>query len=120
MRNYDYTTSSYKYTHIRNPFIRVVQHIMALGIFARYDSVNVSQLSEMYFLSCMLEDERINPGSFLAHQLYSAATNTKSRIVIGSIITSIARFLRIEPNLDDRVRGSKRLDKATFKLMVFC
>ena len=68
MRNYDYTTSSYKYTHIRNPFIRVVQHIMALGIFARDDSVNVPRLSEMYFLSCMLEGERLNPGPFLARQ----------------------------------------------------
>ena len=65
---------------------------MALGIFARDDSVSDPRLSEMYFLSCMLEGERIDPGSFLAHQLYSAATSTKGRIVTGGIITSIARF----------------------------
>ena len=71
-------------------------------------------------MSCILEGERLNPGSFLARQLYSAATSTKGRIVIGEIITSIARFLRIEPQPDDRVSGSERLDKAAFELMGFC
>jgi len=45
---------------------------------------------------------------------------TKGRIVIGGVITSIARFLGIEPNPDDRVRGFERLDKAAFELMGFC
>ena len=83
VENYNYSTSSCKCTQIRNPCIRVAQHIMALGIFARDDSVNVPQLSEMYFLSCMPQGERLKPGSFLARQLYSAATSTKGRIVIG-------------------------------------
>ena len=75
---------------------------------------------ELYFLSCMLHSEHLDPGSFLARQVYSAATSTKGRIVIGGNITSIARFLRIEPNPDDRVSGSERLDKAAFELMGFC
>ena len=53
---------------------------MATGLFARDDSVNVPQLSKLYFLSCMLEGERLDLGSFLARQLYSAATSTKGRI----------------------------------------
>jgi len=36
-----------------------------------------------------------------------------------AIITSIARFLGIKPNLDDRVSGSERLEKAAFELMGF-
>jgi len=79
---------------------------MPLGIFARDESVNVPRLSKMYFLSCMLKGERIDPGSFLAHQLSSATTNTKGRIVILGIITSIARFSGIEPNLNEFVGPS--------------
>jgi len=74
----------------------------------------------MYFLSCMLEGDCIDPGSFLARQLYSVATSTNGRIVIGGIITSIAWLLGIKPNPDDRVRVSERHDKAAFELMVFC
>jgi len=118
--NYNYNTSSCKCTQIRNPCIRVAQRLMSSGIFARDDSVNVPRLSELYFLSCMFHGERLDPGSFLAHQLYSAATGTKGRIVVGGIITSIARFLGIEPNPDDRVSGSKRLNKAAFELMGIC
>ena len=93
---------------------------MALGIFARDSNVNIPRLSEIYFLLCMLEGECLDSGSFLACQLYSAAICTKGRIVSGGIITSIARFLGIEPNSNDKVRGSERLDKAAFELMVFC
>jgi len=118
-RNYNYNTSSCKCTQIRNPCIQVAQCLMASAIFARDDSVDVPRLFELY-LSCMLHGERLDPGSFLARQLYSATTSTKDRIVVGEIITSIARFLGIEPNPDDRVSGSKRVDKAAFELMDFC
>jgi len=47
--NYNYHTSSCKCTQIRNPCIRVAQRLMASGIFARDDSVNVPRLSELYF-----------------------------------------------------------------------
>jgi len=93
---------------------------MALGIFVRGDNVNVPRLYEMYFLSCMLEGEHIDLGSFLAHQLYSVAISTNGGIVIRGIIISIARFLGIEPNPNHRVRASELLDKATFELMDFC
>jgi len=96
---YNYNTSSCKCTQIRNSCIRVAQRIMASGIFARDGSVNVPRLSELYFLSCMLQGEHLDPGSFLTRQLYSAATSTKGRIIVGRIITSIARFLGI--NLRD-------------------
>jgi len=52
--------------------------------------------------------------------LYIAATSTKGRIVIEGIITSIARFFRIDPNTNDRVRGFERLGRAAFELMGFC
>ena len=61
----------------------------------------------MYFLSCILDVLQLDPNSFLARQLYSAAISTKGRIVIGGIVTTIARFLGIEPNPEDRVSGSE-------------
>jgi len=69
------------------------------------------------FLSCTFCS--VCPGSFLARQLYSAAISTNGRIVIGGIVTSIVRFLRVEPNPEDRVFGSKRLDQAACEIMNF-
>ena len=120
MGNSNYNTSSCKCTQIRNPRLQVAQRILATRLFVRDDSVNVPRVSKLYFLSCMVHGERLDPGSFLARQLYSAATSTKGRIVIGGIIISIARFLGIEPNPDDRVSGFERLDKVAFALMGFC
>ena len=73
--------------------------------------MNVPQLSKLCFLSCMLDGVHVDRGVFLAHQLFSAATSTKGRIVIRGIVTSIARFLGVEPNPYDRVSRFERLDK---------
>jgi len=35
-------------------------------------------------------------------------------------VTTIARFLDIEPNPEDRVSGTERLDHTAFKIMNFC
>jgi len=67
------------------------------------------------FLSCMMNGVCIDLRSFLATQLYSAATSTTSRIVIRDIITPIALSLGIEPNRKDRVSGSEGINKATFE-----
>jgi len=67
----------------------------------------------------MLDGGQLDPSSFLARQLYSAAVSTKGRIVISGIITTIARFLGVEPNPEDRVPRSERLDQATFEIMNF-
>jgi len=102
-----YTTSSSKCTHIRNPCIRVAQLILACCFFTWDDSLDVPRLFELYFLSCMLDGAQLNPSSFLAKQLYSAGTSIKGRIVIGGIVTTIARFLSIKPNPENRVSGSE-------------
>jgi len=115
-----YSTSSSKCIHIRNPCIRVAQCILACSLFAHDDSLNVLRLSKLYFLSCMLDSVQLDPGSFLARQLHSATVSTKGRIVIGGIITTIARFLGVEPNPEDRVSGFERLDQADFDIMNFC
>jgi len=62
----------------------------------------------------MLDGVHLDPGSFLVRQLYSAAISTKCKIVIGGIVTTITRFLGIEPNPEDRVFGSKRIDQTAF------
>jgi len=75
--------------YISNPCIRVGQRILACSFFAQDDSLNVSRLSELCFLSCMLDGVQLEPGSFLARQLHSATVSTKGRIVIGRIVTTI-------------------------------
>jgi len=49
----------------------------------------------------MLEGTRIDPGSFFANQLLSAAISSKKRMVITGLITPIARSVGTEPNPDD-------------------
>ena len=93
---------------------------MACSLFTQDDSLNVQRLSELYFLSCMLDGDQLGPGSFLARQLHSANISTKGRVVIGGIITTIARFLSVESNLENRVSGSERLDQAAFEIMNIC
>jgi len=58
----------------------------------------------------MLDGVQLNPGSFLSRQLHSSTVSTKSGIVIGGVVITIANFLGVEPNPKDRVSGSKRLD----------
>ena len=82
--------------------------------------MNVSRLSELYFLSYMLDGVQLDPGSFLARQLHNATISTKGRIVIGGIVTTIVRFLGVEPNTKDRVSGSEHLDQAAFEIINFC
>jgi len=52
--------------------------------------------------------------------LYSATATTKGRIVIGGIITTIARFLGVEPNPEDTTSMSEWLDQAAFEIINFC
>jgi len=82
--------------------------------------LNVPRLSKLYFLSCMLDGDQLDVGSFLARQLHNVAVNNKGGIVIGGIITTIARFLGVEPNPEDRIFGSEQLVQATFEVMNFC
>jgi len=81
----------------------VAQPLLAYDLFARKDSLNVSCPSELYFLYSMLEGDRIDPGLFLINQLYSTATCSTHRIVIGGLIIPIARLVGVKPNADDRV-----------------
>jgi len=115
-----YSTSSSKCTHIRNPCIRVAQRILACCFFAQDGSLNVSRLPELYFWSCMLDVIQFNLSSFLANQLYSATVSTKGRVAICDIVTTIVRFLGIQPNPDDRVSWCEWLDQAAFEIMRFC
>ena len=85
-----------------------------LVFFARDASINAPRLYELYFLCCMMNGHRIDPGAFLCCQLFSATISTTGRTVIRGTITSIARFLGVELNHDDRVFRSERLDKAAF------
>ena len=65
--NYWYDTSNSKGTVIRNPYIRVAQRLLAYGLFAREDSLNMPRLSELYFLHSMLQGDHPNPNSSLVN-----------------------------------------------------
>ena len=101
------TISSSKCIHIRNPCIKVAQRIFPCSLFAGDDSRDVSRLSELCFLSYLLDGVQLDLGSFLVGQLHSAAVSTKGRIVVGGIVTTVARFLVVKPNPEDRVFGSE-------------
>jgi len=72
------------------------------------------------FMCCIFYLIQLDQGSLLAGQLHSAPMGTKPMIVIGGIITTVARFQSVEPNPEDRVSRSERLDQATFEIMNFC
>jgi len=67
----------------------------------------------------MLRGDQSDPNSSLINRLHSVAISSVHRIVIGGLITSIARFVRREPNPGDRVFGSKQMNLATFEQMIF-
>ena len=98
----------------------MAQWLLACGLFAREDSLNVPRLLELYFLYRMLEGDRTGLGQFLVNQLYSATTIFAHRDVTMSLITPIARLFGVELNPDDRVTSSERLNLATFEQMKFC
>ena len=107
MRDYRYNMCIYKGTFIRNPFIQVAQWMLVCRVFSRDDSPNVYAWRELYFLSCVMNDDCINPRSFLATQLYSAATSTEGGITIGGYNYPITQYLGIEPNPEDKLSGSE-------------
>jgi len=74
-----------------NPYIRVAQCVLACGLFAHEDSLDVPRLYKPCFLHSILEGTRIDPSLFFSDQLLSAATNSTNRIVIGGILTPIVR-----------------------------
>jgi len=97
----------------------VTQRLLACGLFAREDSLNVPRLFELYFLYSIPEGDRIDPESFLVNRLYNAATSSAHKIAIGGPIIPIARLVGVEPNPNDRVVGSERLNLTAFEQMKF-
>ena len=93
----------------------MAQCLLACGLFSMEDSLNVPHLSELYFLHSMYKGDSTDPGSFLVNQLFSAATMFAYRIVIGGLITPIARLVGVKPNPDDRVISSERLNLVAFE-----
>jgi len=67
----------------------------------------------------MLDGVQLDLGSFSTRQLHSATVSTKDRMIIGGIVTTIATFLGVEPNPEDRVSGSEQLDQTAFDIMNF-
>jgi len=64
----------------------------------------------------MIDSVQLDPSLILARQLYSAAVGTKGRIVIGDIVTTIARFLGIELTMRIEFSGPSSFIKRLLKL----
>jgi len=75
--------------------------MLSCGIFARDDSLNAPRLFELYFLSGMMNSDKIDHMSFLARQIYGTTVSIVGRIVIGGFITTIVGSLRVELNPED-------------------
>ena len=60
-----YDISNSKGTIIRYPGIRLAQRLLACGLFAREDSLNVPRLSELYLLYTLLQGDRLDSVSYL-------------------------------------------------------
>jgi len=57
--NYQYDAGHSKGTIIGNPCIEVAQRVLARGLFAQENSLNMPRPSELYFLHSMLEGTQI-------------------------------------------------------------
>jgi len=93
--NYQYDASHFKGIIIRNRCIRLAQRVLAFGLFAWKDSLNVPHLFELYFLHSMLQWIYMDPISFLANQLLNASTISAKRIVLAGFIIPMARPKRL-------------------------
>ena len=95
--NYQYGTGTLKEQLLKIPISEWPN--VYLHVVAREDSLNVPHLSKLCFLYNMSEGNCIGPGSFFINQLHSVATSFANKIVIGALITPIARSIGVEHNL---------------------
>lgn len=105
-----YEPKKAKASSIRNPCLRYAHKVMAHTIFGRGDTGGVRS-DELALLWCMVRQHRMNmnSGLLLAKQLEHVAKASSGAIVVGGLISAIARHFGVSFG-DDEILGNERID----------
>jgi len=105
-----YQASSAKASFIFNPCLRYLHRFMTNSIFGRGDSMGNIRQSELGFLWAMLNNYNLDYGSFLARHLEKVGKADRGHIVVGGLITPIARHVGLNLRLAPTISSDLRLD----------
>ncbi|EEF35352.1 conserved hypothetical protein [Ricinus communis] len=84
-----------KSTSIIDPNLRHIYRWKAYTICARGDSFGIVQKTEVFFMHCMQKNIKVALGRFLASHLQSITTQPNENILIRSLVTKIATYLKV-------------------------
>jgi len=115
-----YNSHSNKASNIHNPVLRYLQRVMACTIWGRKE-VGPTRTDELFMLWAMLYDHPVNTCYYLLDHLSSVGnkrSNEKGDIVVGGVITYIARMFGVGENKGiNKIEGNNRLDLDTVTAM---
>jgi len=116
-----YNSRSNKASNIHNPVLRYLQRVMACTIWGRKE-LGTTRTYELFMLWAMLNNRPMNTYYYLLDYLASLGTKPdgKGEIVVGGIITYIARKFRMgEDKVFNQIEGNNRLNIETLIAMNF-
>jgi len=117
-----YNSRSNKASNRHNPVLQYIQRVMTCTIWGRKE-VRTTRIDELFMLWAMLYNHPVNTCYYLVDYLVYVARkkpNEKSEIVVGGIITFIARKMGVgEERGITRIEGKNRLDIDTLTTMFF-
>jgi len=115
-----YNSRSNKASNIHNLVLRYLQRVMDCTIWGRKE-VGTTRIDELFMLWAMLSKQPVNTCYYLLDYLVSVARkklDEKSEIVVGGIITFIARKFGVgEERGLNKIEGNNRLDIDTLTSM---
>jgi len=118
---HQYNSRSNKASNIHNPVLRYIQRVMACTIWGRKE-VGTTTTDEFFMLWATLKNRPVNTCFYLIDYLASvgAKSSVRSEIVVGGIITCIARKFGVCENQGiNRIEGNNRLNIETLIAMNF-
>jgi len=116
-----YNSRSNKASNIHNPVLRYLQRVMSCTIWGRKE-VGTTRTDELFMLWAMLSNNPVSTCYYLLDYLASigAKSDSRAEIVVGGIITFIARKFRVgEDNGINPIEGNNRLNIETLISMNF-
>lgn len=85
-----YNPSKSKDYFLKDPILRVVQRLLAYTFSGWRDTSGTLTKTEFYFLWCMVNQEKLNFGCWLASQFQSVVNKPNKPLILGSIITFLS------------------------------
>ena len=116
-----YNSRSNKASNIHNPKLRYLQQVMACTIWGRKE-LGTTRTDDLFMLWAMLNNRSVNTCYYLLDYLASVRTkfDGKGEIVVGGIITYIARKLGVSEDQGiNQIKGNNRLNIETLIAMNF-